>query len=68
MVKPTAYAYLHVNTTHNRGEVHTHPVEDTDNKHVNKCIHKIISDSNRGKTVKETSMQVERMRVMGEEG
>lgn len=51
-----------------RGKVHTHPIEDPDDKHMTTCIHKIILDGDCGKVMKERSMQDEGMRVMAKEG
>lgn len=51
-----------------RGKVPTHPIENPDNKHMTKCIHKIILDGDCGETMKERSIQGEGMRVMAKEG
>lgn len=45
-----------------------HPIENPGNKHMTKCIHKIVLDGDCGKTMKESSIQGEGMRVMAKEG
>ena len=40
-----------------KGKVHTYPIENPDNKHMTKCIQKIILDGDCGKTMKERSIQ-----------